>query len=170
LLAQTFYLGFKSEPFILFSKVGYETESKFYTTSFFLMGGIKLSSNFYLEVQPGITLAEERFNGFGTCLSGLYFLREGKEYVTIGIVLHSNRGGSSHSRPIDDKNFILGSLGTGIFLSKSIFVQISYQFPLSNSEYGRTIIRNPYDPNKNTYNELILIGLLKLALGLSFNL
>jgi hypothetical protein len=168
--AQIFHVGFKGEPFILFSDIGHETESKFYTTSIFLIGGIKLSSKFYLEVQPGITLSEERFNGIGTCLSSKYFLREEKEYVTIGIVMLSNRGGSSHSRIIDEKKFILGSLGTGTFLSKSIFVQISYQFPLSNSKYGRTIIGNPYDPNLNTYNELRLIGLLKLALGLSFNL
>ncbi|NJD21118.1 MAG: hypothetical protein FIA82_00390 [Melioribacter sp.] len=170
ILSQTFHLGVKSEPFFLFSKIDSETESKFYTTSFYLLGGMELNSNIQIEAQYGFLLSEGyRYNGFETSLMGKYFIRDKKEHIICGITLHKNGGDNSASHRSEGNFMSIATIGVGTYLTKILFVQALYQFPISDSQYAYNLI---WDFREGSYQKipLKLIGLLKFSVGLSFDL
>lgn len=165
--AQSLNLGIKYEPFYLQSEVNAKNESTFYYTSFYMFCGIKILSDLEFKIEPGFIISEERYNGFETKFQSKYFFKNNEHYISLGLTLHSNRGGSSHSHRIDSKLMTLLDLTVGTHLSKVLFTEISYQFPVNKSEYGRTLVWNN---SGYTYNPIKLIGLFKLGLGLSFDL
>lgn len=170
--AQPFSLGLKIEPFILFTELDNVNNQNIYSTSFYLQSGFKLSNSAQLEVHYGILLSEGyKFNGFQTCLMGKYFIRDGMEYIIGGYILHKNGGDNGAYYKTEDKYLSLGSLGIGTYLSKtSLYVQISYQFPINKSDFGYKIIIDATDPQKNSYLKNKLVGLIKLGIGYSFDL
>lgn len=168
--SQPFYVGVKSEPFYLTSKIDSEIENKLFVTSFYLLGGVNLTSNIQLETQYGLLLSEGyRYNGFEICLTGKYFLRENKEFITCGFILHKN-GGENSASHISEGNYLsLLSIGIGTYLKEILFIQVLYQFPVSDNLYANNLY---WDFQAGSYNKIPLriIGILKLSIGLTLDL
>ncbi len=164
------YLGFRAEPFYLMSSINSNNESKFYSTSFYCVAGLQIFTNVEIEISPGIIFSEgKRYNAYPELgVFGKYFLREGKEYVRCGLLMHFNKGESSNSIHLEGKKIYLGSVGVGTTVNKNFLLEIMYQFPIGEKQYSLEDQLDIY--NNHIFTPINLIGLIKLGFGLSFDL
>jgi len=168
LFCQPVNAGLKYEPFYLFANINNESKCISSPNSIYILLGMKIDEKLTLEIQSGMILVENIYGGAEIGIASKYYFLM-NSYATAGVISNFQIANLTDSKGFDKIHYI-GNLGCGTYLNENIFIQAVYQFPIAKNLIDETVITNPYDPNLNKHIKSKMNGMLKLAIGFTFDL